>query len=98
MSLSYRLQRGKRQRKTSSDVLPPDGEPTTTAPSLFDDDPNEPFQADTGADFFRTKTTSHQDDSQGDLLPPHAVAMPYPNVAVTIGSGPPRVASASEAP
>ena len=53
---------------SAPDVLPQGGESTTTAPSLFGDDPIGPFQADTGADFFSTMTASHQDDSQDGPL------------------------------
>lgn len=83
---------------STSDVLPPDGESTTTAPSLFGDDPIGPFQADAGADFFSTVTTSHQDGSQdGPLSIPHTNYAVDSSVAATVGSGPSSVASASEA-
>ena len=80
-------------------MLPQDGESTTTAPSLFGDDPIGPFQAGTGADFFSTMTASHQDDSQdGPLAIPRSRYAVDSSVAATIGSGPSSVASASEAP
>ncbi|KAL4065959.1 hypothetical protein J3A83DRAFT_4432363 [Scleroderma citrinum] len=82
---------------STSDVLPPDGESTTTAPSLFGDDPIG-FHADTGADFFSTITTSRQDDLQGDPLTiPRTSYAVDSSVAATIGSGPSSVASASDA-
>ena len=83
----------------ASDVLPQHGESTTTASSLFGDDPIGPFQVDTGVDLFSTMTASHQDDSQdGPLTIPRSRYAVDSSVAVTIGSGPSSVASASEVP
>ncbi|KAI6026643.1 hypothetical protein BKA83DRAFT_95000 [Pisolithus microcarpus] len=83
---------------STSDVLPPDGESTTTAPSLFGDDPVGTHHNDAGADFFSTMAAAPQDDSQDvPLTIPHTNYGVDSSVAATIGSGPSSVASASEA-
>ncbi|KAI6004420.1 hypothetical protein F5J12DRAFT_836728 [Pisolithus orientalis] len=82
---------------STSDLLPPDGESTTTAPSLFGDDPVGTFHNDAGADFFSTMAAAPQDDSQdAPLAVPHTNYGVDSSVAATVGSGPSSVASASE--
>ncbi|KAI6121093.1 hypothetical protein F5141DRAFT_1087648 [Pisolithus sp. B1] len=83
---------------STSDVLPPDGESTTTAPSLFGDDPAGTLHNDAGADFFSTMAAAPQDDAQdAPLTIPHTNYGVDSSVAATVGSGPSSVASASEA-
>ncbi|KAG6331883.1 hypothetical protein ID866_7205 [Astraeus odoratus] len=91
------------EEKTSSevstlDVLPPDGESTTTsATSLFGDDPVGTPHVDNGADFFSTMAAPHHGDSQdGPLSIPRTHYGADSSVAATIGSGPSSVISASE--
>ncbi|KAI5981661.1 hypothetical protein EDC04DRAFT_2848364 [Pisolithus marmoratus] len=84
---------------STSDVLPPDGdESTTTAPSLFGDDPVGTLHNDAGADFFSTMAAAPQDHSHdAPLAIPHTNYGVDSSVAATIGSGRSSVASASEA-
>lgn len=76
---------------TSDTTHLPDGESTTTAPSLFGDEIAGTPQMDAAADFFGSIGTSREDDAQMQV-PHHNYALDS-SVAATVGSRPSSVAS-----
>ena len=79
---------------TTSTTRLADGESTTTAPSLFGDEPvGGTPQTDAAADFFGSIGTVRDDDQQMDV--PHHQYPIDSSVAATIGSRPSSVASES---
>ena len=83
---------------SASDAPPADGESTTTAPSLFGDDPAiGTFGAGTGADFFSSMAAVPDTDANDTqtMVVPHTNYGIDSSVAATVGSGPSSVASES---
>ncbi|TFK85253.1 hypothetical protein K466DRAFT_588247 [Polyporus arcularius HHB13444] len=79
---------------TTSVTRQADGESTTTAPSLFDDDVIGTPQGDAAADFFGSIGTARTDDDDDDRIRvPHHNYPLDSSVAATIGSRPSSVAS-----
>lgn len=82
---------------STSDAPPPDGESTTTVPSLLGDDHIGTLDSDTGVDFFNTMAAPPQGSSQsGPLAIPRTSYGVDSSVAATIGSEFSSVAGASE--